>query len=158
MGKLRARRSSIRCRTALALAVPMTVALAAGPAGAQEAGRVVRLQDIEWGPPGTTPRFPQGVRTSQVRVDPATEGPTYFARFPGGSHFDTHWHSHAEYAVVLAGAGTIVLGEETQGLSRGSYVVIPARLHHSWDVPAGGEDLVILVRRDGPADFNFVDP
>jgi len=35
--------------------------------------------------------------------------------------------------------------------------VIPGALNHSWTVPAGGADAVILVRRAGPADFNFVE-
>ena len=36
-------------------------------------------------------------------------------------------------------------------------MVIPERMPHSWDVPAGA-DAVVLVRRRGPADFHFVDP
>jgi len=118
---------------------------------------VINFQDAEWGPPGNTPRFPQGVRTTQLGTDPDNGGPIYLALFPTGSHFDLHWHSAAEYVVVLQGEVTIVLGEETHGLTPGSYVVIPERMSHSWDVPPG-EDAVILVRRRGPADFNFVDP
>jgi hypothetical protein len=33
--------------------------------------------------------------------------------------------------------------------------VIPGKMNHSWDVPED-DDVVILVRRAGPADFNFV--
>lgn len=117
---------------------------------------VINFQDAEWGPPGNTPRFPQGVRTAQLGTDPDNGGPIYLALFPTGSHFDMHWHTAAEYVVVLQGAVTIVLGDETHALTPGSYVVIPERMAHSWDVPAG-EDAVILVRRRGPADFNFVD-
>ena len=82
----------------------------------------------------------------------------HYAKFPAGSHFDLHWHTHTEYVAVVSGNDTIVLGEETHSLSTGSYIVIPARMNHSWDVPRGGEDSVILVRRRGPADFNFVEP
>ena len=57
-------------------------------------------------------------------------------------------------SAVLSGAVTIVLGENSHSLSPGSYIVIPARMNHSWDVPPGNE-VVILVRRRGPADFNF---
>jgi len=122
-----------------------------------EAPFVINFRDAEWGPPGTTPRFPRGVQTAQLGVDSDNGGPIYLARFPTGSHFDLHWHTNAEYVVVLQGRVTIVLGDETHELSPGSYVVIPEGMHHSWDVPAG-EDGVILVRRRGPADFNFVDP
>jgi quercetin dioxygenase-like cupin family protein len=117
---------------------------------------VINFRDAEWGRPGNTPRFPKGVQTAQLGVDPDNGGPIYLARFPTGSHFDLHWHTNAEYVVVLQGAVTIVLGEETHALTPGSYVVIPERMNHSWDVPPG-EDAVILVRRRGPADFNFVD-
>jgi len=58
----------------------------------------------------------------------------------------------------MSGTVTIVLGEETHSLSTGGFIVNPAKMNHSWDVPAGGDDAVILVRRRGPADFNFVEP
>jgi quercetin dioxygenase-like cupin family protein len=118
---------------------------------------VVNFRDAEWGPPGTTPRFPAGVQTAQLGVDPATGGPSYLARFPAGSHFDLHWHTHPEYVFVLSGAVTLELGEDTHALEPGDYVVIPGAMNHSWDVPQGAP-VVILVRRSGPADFNFVDP
>ena len=145
------------------LAVLMTVLLhseakSQAPAPTPDNPLVINLDDIEWGPPGNTPRFAQGTQTAQLGTDPDNGGPIYYAKFPAGSHFDLHWHSHTEYVAVLSGNVTFVLGEETHSLSPGSYVVIPARMNHSWDVPPGGEDSVILVRRRGPADFNFVDP
>ena len=128
-----------------------------GPATTPDDPLVINLEDIEWGPPGNTPRFAQGTQTAQLGTDPDSGGPIYYAKFPAGSHFDLHWHSHTEYVSVLSGNVTFVLGEETHSLSPGSYVVIPARMNHSWDVPSGGPDAVILVRRRGPADFNFVE-
>jgi len=135
------------------VAVPAAVAAQAPT----EEPFVINYSDAQWGPPGNTPRFPQGVQTARLGVDPDNGGPIYLARFPTGSHFDLHWHTHAEYVVVVQGRVTIVLGDETHALTPGSYVVIPERMPHSWDVPAG-EDAVILVRRRGPADFTFVDP
>ena len=125
--------------------------------GGEEEARVINWQDAPYGPPGTSPRGPNA-RTFQLGLDPDNDGPSYFARFPPGAHFDLHWHTHDEYAVVLSGEGTILLGEETHELRPGSYIVIPARLNHAWDVPRGDTELVILVRRRGPADFNYVDP
>lgn len=119
--------------------------------------RVVDLTSLDWTPPGGGNGFPVGVQTARVGVDPVTEGITYYALFPAGSHFDLHWHTHDEYVVVVAGELTIRLGEEDHELAVGSYVVIPGELNHAWTVPAGGEDAVILVRRAGPADFHFVD-
>lgn len=118
---------------------------------------VVHVAGVQWGPPGSTPCYPQGVQTAQLGTDPENGGPAYFARFPAGSQFELHWHTHAEYVVVLSGSGAIVLDDRRHELSAGSYVVIPGRATHSWHVPGGGPPLVIQVRRSGPADFHFVD-
>ena len=117
---------------------------------------VVDLDEINWGPPGGGNGSPLGVRTAQQGVDPVTGGITYYAMFPAGSHFDLHWHSYDEFVVVVSGAVTLELGDNTQLVSTGSYIVIPATMPHSWDVPLDG-DVVILVRRVGPADFNYVE-
>jgi mannose-6-phosphate isomerase-like protein (cupin superfamily) len=117
---------------------------------------VSNLSEIEWGPPGTGDGFPVGVRTAKQGLDELSGGITYFALFPAGSHFDLHWHTHDEYAVVVSGSLEIRLGDETHALEVGSYIVIPGSLEHAWTVPAGGDDAMILVRRAGPADFHFV--
>jgi quercetin dioxygenase-like cupin family protein len=77
--------------------------------------------------------------------------------FPAGSHFDIHWHTHDEYVVVVAGSVRLRPGDEDHDLTVGTYVVIPGKLNHSWTVPDGGDEVVILVRRAGPADFHFVE-
>ena len=117
----------------------------------------IDLNDVSWGAPGGGNGFPVGVRTARQGVDPDTGGITYYAMFPAGSQFDLHWHSHDEYVVVVAGKLSIQLGEQTHSLSVGSYVVIPGELPHSWTVPTGETDAVILVRRAGPADFHFAE-
>lgn len=118
---------------------------------------VVNLSELEWGPAGGGNGFPVGVRTARQGVDPATGGITYYALFPAGSHFEKHWHSHDEYAVVVSGKLEILLGDKTRELAVGSYIVIPGSLEHAWTVPEGSDDAVILVRRAGPADFHFVE-
>ena len=147
------------CRTllsALLLAMLPSERESQAPGEQQEQVLVVNFEDADWGQPGSRDGFPQGVQSVPLGIDPENGGPTYFARFPAGSHFDLHWHSHAEYVAVLSGAVTLVLGEKSHSLLPGSYIVIPAKMNHSWDVP-GGSDSVILVRRRGPADFNFVE-
>jgi mannose-6-phosphate isomerase-like protein (cupin superfamily) len=123
---------------------------------APSTGLVVNLSEIKWGPPGTGDGFPVGVRTAKQGLDEVSGGITYFALFPAGSHFDLHWHTHDEYAVVVSGSLKIRLGDETHALEAGSYIVIPGSLEHSWTVTADGDDAVILVRRAGPADFHFI--
>lgn len=123
---------------------------------AQEQPLVVDLEGIEWGAPAGGNGYPVGLQTARVGTDPATGGITYYARFPAGSRFDLHWHTHHEYVVVVKGEVTLQLGSEKNDLKVGSYVVIPGRLNHLWDVPEHTE-VIILVRRAGPADFNFVE-
>ena len=116
----------------------------------------VNLNELDWGPPGGGNGTPLGLRTSRQGVDPVTGGQTYYAMFPAGTHFDLHWHTYDEHVVVVKGEVTIELGNEAYDLSAGSYIVIPGKLNHSWDVPEGGSEAIILVRRAGPADFHFV--
>ena len=141
--------------SALSLTMMPSEAESQAPGEQQEQALAVNFEDADWGQPGTREGFPRGVQSAPLGIDPENGGPTYFARFPAGSHFDLHWHTHTEYVAVLSGAVTIVLGENTHSLLPGSYIVIPARMNHSWDVPPNNE-VVILVRRRGPADFNFV--
>lgn len=117
---------------------------------------VAKLEELEWGPPGGGNGFPVGVKTARQGIDPISGGITYYALFPAGSHFDLHWHSYDEFAVVVSGSLEILLGDENHTLDVGSYIVIPGSLSHAWSVPTNGEDAVILVRRAGPADFHFV--
>ena len=143
---------------ALSSSLLISVALqAAEPPSSLLSPLALPLADVQWGPPGGGNGAPVGVQTARQGVDPETGGITYYAKFPAGSHFDTHWHTHDEFVVVVQGTVTIVLGEESHLVSTGSYIVIPGKLNHSWDVPAGGEDAIIVVRRGGPADFNYVD-
>jgi len=115
----------------------------------------VNLDKLQWGPPGGGNGAPLGLRTARQGVDPFTGGVTYFAMFPAGTRFDLHWHTHDEFVVVVSGSVVLELGDRTHELKVGAYVVIPGGMNHSWDVPDSGE-VVILVRRAGPADFNYV--
>lgn len=144
--------------TGLALSCLSALVAMAQPAGqpAQTTSpQMINLDEVDWGPPGGGNGVPVGVRTAQQGVDPATGGITYYAMFPAASRFDLHWHTHDEYVVVVKGEVELVLGSETRMLGVGAYVVIPGSMNHSWEVPESGE-VVILVRRAGPADFNFV--
>ncbi len=115
-----------------------------------------RLETAQWGEPYNGPLgFPKGAQRVSLNTDSRTGGETYYARFPAGSHFALHWHAYSEYAVVLRGKVTHILGTERQSLQVGDYVVIPPKTNHGWEADPGG-DVYLLIRRDGPADFNFV--
>jgi quercetin dioxygenase-like cupin family protein len=142
--------------TYLALLLVCCIALVSPEVRSQEQALVTNLEDVDWGPPGGGNGAPVGVQTAQQGIDPNTKGVTYFAKFPAESHFDLHWHTHNEFVAVMSGKVTLVLGDQTHSLETGSYIVIPGKMNHSWDVPAGA-DVVILVRRAGSADFHFVE-
>ena len=114
---------------------------------------VLDWKAADWGPPSSRPGFPTGLRNAPIATDPETGGPTYLARFPAGSEFAMHWHTYTETVVVLDGAVDGVRHTATAG----SYIIIPGSAHHAWHVHAD-TDVVLLARRDGPADFHFVDP
>ena len=145
----------------------LTAALAttlSSVAGAQEEIQhgttplVLQWEAADWGPPSSSrPGFPAGIRNAPIATDPETGGPTYLARFPAGSEFAMHWHTYTETVVVLEGAVDIVMDGTRYTATAGSYVIIPGTAHHAWYVHAD-TDVVLLARRDGPADFHFVDP
>jgi uncharacterized cupin superfamily protein len=118
---------------------------------------VFRLDNAQWSAPYDGPLgYPKGAQRATLSTDAVSGGETYYARFPAGSRFELHWHSHAEYAVVLQGNVIHTLGTESTAMSAGDYVIIPAKTNHGWQVDPQ-EDAYLMMRRDGRADFNFVE-
>jgi mannose-6-phosphate isomerase-like protein (cupin superfamily) len=127
------------------------------PVTADHPSAPFRLSTAQWSEPYNGPLgYPKGAQRASLGTDPRSGGETYYARFPAGSHFELHWHSHAEYAVVLRGRVTHTLARDSIPLEPGDYVIVAARVPHGWTVDVGG-DAYLLIRRDGPADFNFVE-
>ncbi len=145
--------------------VALLLALSAGFAthtqaqaqAAREAPVVMNWRSAEWGPPTSRPRYPAGLRNAPISTDPETGGVTYLARFPAGSRFDMHWHTHTETVIMLDGAVDIILDGTRHTATKGSYIIIPGTAHHEWRVHADA-DVVLFARRDGPPDFHFVEP
>jgi quercetin dioxygenase-like cupin family protein len=103
----------------------------------------------------TTPNAPKGSQNSLIGVDPSSKGPTAYAKTPAGTGLPAHWHSHAEYTALLTGKGTLTLDGKEHQVSQGAYFVIPAKMVHQFICGKGG-DCLLLTRRGGPADYNFV--
>ena len=99
--------------------------------------------------------MPEGALGAMIGVDPATRGATTYAKVPAKYHLPMHWHSFAEYSALISGSATFTLDGKRYELGPGSYLVIPAKAHHELDCGAGSECL-ILTRRAGPTDYNFV--
>ena len=103
----------------------------------------------------TTPNSPKGSQAAVIGVDPNTKGATVYAKTPAGTGLPAHWHSFAEYTVLLAGRGTLMLDGKRHEISPGGYLVIPAKAVHQFTCNAGA-DCMLLTRRGGPTDYNFV--
>lgn len=107
--------------------------------------------------PAPTPGLPKGVQVSAIGVDPTTGGATAYAKLPAGSHIPMHFHSFAEYTSLVAGKATFTMDGKRHELKAGSYTVVPAKVHHEL-VCAAGAECILLTRRAGPTDYNFVNP
>ncbi len=105
----------------------------------------------------TLPQAAKGSQTALIGVDPATKGPTAYSKTPAGTGLPAHWHSHAEYTVLVSGKGTLLLDGKPHEAAAGSYFVIPAKMPHQFTCSAGA-DCLLLTRRGGPADYNWVKP
>jgi quercetin dioxygenase-like cupin family protein len=103
----------------------------------------------------TTPNSPKGSQAAMIGVDPHTKGATAYAKTPAGTGLPAHWHSFAEYTVLLSGKGTLMLDGKQHAAESGAYFVIPAKMVHQFTCGTG-TDCLLLTRRAGPADYNFV--
>jgi len=131
-------------------------ARADGPAKppSTEDAQVAHVAEAHFAPP-KAPEVPAGAMAAAIAVDPATGGSVAYARFPAGYVFRAHWHSHAEYTLLVSGKATFTLDGKSHQLVAGSYVAIPAKLPHSVTCAAGAE-CVLFTRRAGPTDYHMV--
>jgi quercetin dioxygenase-like cupin family protein len=137
------------------MSILFALLLAAGttPPSTEEA-MVVHLKDAKFAP-ATAPGMPQGLSNSPVGVDPNTKGPTGYGKFTAGTKLGEHWHSYAEYTVLISGTATLMINDKAQEVSAGDYFIIPAKARHSLACGPSA-DCVLLTRRAGPVDYNFV--
>jgi quercetin dioxygenase-like cupin family protein len=103
----------------------------------------------------TMPQAPKGSQNAIIGVDPNTKGPTAYSKTPAGLGLPVHWHSHAEYTLLVSGKGTLLLDGKQHEVSAGSYFVIPAKVVHQFTCGKEG-DCLLFTRRAGPVDYNFV--
>lgn len=147
--------SSLTRYGALAALLLATVARSDAPATppSTEDGRVVHLKDIQW-TPAKLKEFPPGAMSSVIAVDPATGGSIAYGKFPAGGALATHWHSFAEYTILLSGQATFTVAGKANELSPGDFIVIPAKVLHSLKCGANAE-CVLFTRRGGATDYHF---
>jgi quercetin dioxygenase-like cupin family protein len=141
-------------RLSLLVVLPAALVLAAdNKPPAMDEQLVAHVKDAKWAAP-KAPEIPPGVMGSPIASDP--NGPNIgYAKFPPGYTFPMHWHSATEYTVLLSGKGQFTVNGKTFDLEPGSYIVIPAKAHHTAKCAPGAE-CILLTRRAGPVDYNWV--
>jgi len=149
-----------RSLTALALAATLAArADAPPPVPSPSDPLVIQLKDAQWtplkvadAPAGVV--IPPGIMVWRLAADPQTGASLAYAKFPPGSVFPMHWHSHPEYTVLVSGSQRFTMDGKTYDLVPGGYVAIPAKTLHSVTCNAGAE-CITLIRRGGPVDYHF---
>jgi quercetin dioxygenase-like cupin family protein len=131
-------------------------ALTAASAIAASAPTIVTPDTIAW-VAGTGPE--QGAQLGVLEGDPSKPGPyTVRLKIPAGGKFLPHSHRDVEHVTVISGTLLVGLGDvfdasKMKALPAGSYVVIPAGLHHF--AMAQG-DTVVQLHGTGPSSFDMV--
>ena len=124
----------------------------AKPASTED-GQVVHLKDVQW-TPSKLKEFPPGAMSAVIAVDPQTGGSIGYGKFPPGAALPSHWHSFAEYTILLSGRATFTVDGKAMELAPGDFIVIPAKAHHR--VTCGPSvECVVFTRRAGPTDYHF---
>ncbi len=119
-----------------------------------EEALVVHLEGAKWKP---APKPNEAVMVSPIAVDPASKASLGYAKFPAGYKFPAHFHTHAEYSVLISGKAVFTIDGKEHAMEPGSYVTIPGKTKHALTCGEGAE-CVLLTRRPGLADYHWVTP
>jgi quercetin dioxygenase-like cupin family protein len=114
---------------------------------------VVDPQSAAWFA-GEKAGLPKGAQLALIGQDPVSTGLTMYLKAPTGWRMPAHWHTHTEYAALLAGKATLTIDGKPHALAPGSYVVLPGKTRHELVCDAG--ECLVLQRRSGPLDINWV--
>jgi hypothetical protein len=135
------------------------LSLATAAAIAQTAHIVVPAEKVQFAP--APPILPAGAQIAVLEGNPAEKGSiTMRLKFPANYAIPPHWHSMTERLTVLSGSFHAGMGDTldrkaTQPLAPGSFVMLPAKMHHfAWT----SEPTVVQITLDGPFDLFYVNP
>lgn len=114
--------------------------------------------NIVWG--DVPPALPPGATIAVLEGDPFKPGPySLRLKLPADYEIPAHWHTMAEHVTVISGTMNAGMGdkldkEQSKAFPAGSYLSIPAKMHHfAW---ADGETIV-QINGNGPFDINYID-
>jgi quercetin dioxygenase-like cupin family protein len=139
-----------------AIHIVLLGALTATSAIAASAPTIVTPGTIAW-TAGTGPE--EGVQVAVLEGDPSKAGPyTVRLNIPSGGKFLPHSHRDVEHVTVISGTLLVGLGDvfdasKMKALPAGSYVVIPAGLHH-FAMAQGAT--ILQIHGTGPSSFDMV--
>jgi len=137
----------------LVAVLPVVAIAADSKPPSTEDGQVAHVKDAKWNPPKLP--IPPGAMGSPIAVDPVSGGSIGYAKFTPGYAFPKHWHSATEYTTVISGKARFTVEGKSYDLEPGSYIVIQPKAHHEVTCAPGAE-CVLLTRRAGPTDYNWV--
>src|SRR5262245_21654808 len=147
-------RSTIRLAMFIA-----AVTVAAGAPIAQTAHILVPADKVQWGP--APPILPAGAQIAVLEGNPAEKGPIVMRlKLPANYNITPHWHSMGGGVTVLSGSFHAGMGDKldrkaSQTLEPGSYVMLPAKMHHfAWT----SAPTVVQINLEGPFDLSYVNP
>ncbi|HTU82477.1 MAG TPA: cupin domain-containing protein [Candidatus Acidoferrales bacterium] len=141
-----------------ALAATLALLGAAPMMGARTTPLIVTPSQLQW---TTAPDLPAGAKMAVVDGDPSkVEHYTVRLMLPDGATFPPHYHGGDEMVTVLQGSIVVGLGDtidlaKSQTLPAGSYVFLPAGVHH-WARAKG--DAVLQLSGMGPMTQTNVKP
>src|SRR5262245_28373509 len=116
-------------------------------------GKVTHLEEAHWIVPKVE-GIPEGVMASPISQDPKSGESVGYGKIPAGTHFPSHWHSHVEHSILIHGKAKFTLGGKEHEIAPGSFVEIPAKMHHElWCL--AGDDCVLFTHRGGPTDYHW---
>lgn len=113
---------------------------------------------MQWG--DAPPFLEPGVQLAVLSGDPGKSG--WFVlrlKAPAGYTIALHWHPTDEHVTLIEGDVSLQMGDVTgknvHDFTQGSYVLLPARMHHLATTRGGA---VLQVEGMGPFEINYIDP
>lgn len=138
------------------LLVGVIACFLAAPALADTAPTIVTPSQVKW---TAAPAPMTGAEIAVIAGDPAKPGPyTIRLRLPDGAKFAPHFHGDVENVTVLEGTVLVGIGDKVDpakmiALPAGSFVSVPAGLHH---YAAAQGVTIIQIHGMGPSSMTMV--
>src|SRR2546423_15392948 len=106
---------------------------------------VAQLADAKWVPAQKLDaKVPAGAEVALIGADPMSTGATTYVRTKAGYHLPLHWHTHHEYATMIAGKGTYVVDGKKIATVPGTFIIVPSRAQHEFTCDAAAECIFLI--------------